>query len=90
MYGDSAYIVVPAQPKPETGTAQAAEPGKEDLIVQQRFLRTGETRGDRIAVLDGIKPGDRIVSEGQIKLQPNAHVVIGKSSLDTRSTLPKQ
>ena len=90
LYGDSAYVVVPAPPKGDVGAAQAAEPAKEDLIVQQRFLRTGETRGDRIAVLEGIKPGERVVSEGQIKLQPNAHVVIGQASLDPRSTLPKQ
>ena len=91
LYGDSAYVVVPAPPKADAGSAQAAEPGKEDLIVERRFLKTGETRGDRIAVLEGLKPGERVVSEGQIKLQPNAHVVIDpKAGLEARSTLPKQ
>ena len=91
LYGDSAYVVVPAPPKPDTGSAQAAEPGREDLIVERRFLRTGETRGDRIAVLDGLKPGERVVSEGQIKLQPNTHVVIDpKGGLEPRATLPRQ
>jgi membrane fusion protein (multidrug efflux system) len=91
LYGDSAYVVVPAPPKPDAGAAQAAEPGKEDLVVERRFLRTGETRGDRIAVLEGIKEGDRVVSEGQIKLMPGAHVVIDpQSGLEPRSPLPKQ
>lgn len=91
LYGDSAYVVVPAPPAAQPGSAQAAEPAKEDLVVERRFIRTGETRGDRIAVLDGIKPGERVVSEGQIKLQPGAHVVIdAKSGLEPRSPLPKQ
>lgn len=91
LYGDSAFVVVPAPPKADAGSAQAAEPGKEDLVVERRFLRTGETRGDRIAVLEGLKPGDRVVSEGQIKLQPGAHVVVDpKGGLEPRATLPKQ
>ena len=91
LYGDSAYVVVPAPPKTESGSAQAAEPGKADLVVERRFLRTGETRGDRIAVLEGVNIGDRVVSEGQIKLMPGAHVVIDpKGGLEPRSPLPKQ
>ena len=91
LYGDSAYVVVPAPPKPDAGAAQAAEPGKEDYVVERRFLRTGESRGDRIAVLEGLKSGERVVSEGQIKLQPGVHVVVDpKSGLESRSPLPKQ
>ncbi|MCW6506435.1 efflux RND transporter periplasmic adaptor subunit [Lichenifustis flavocetrariae] len=91
LYGDSAFVVVPAPPKAEAGAAQAAEAGQPDLIVERRFLRTGQTRGDRIAVLDGIKAGERVVSEGQIKLQPNAHVVIDdRGGLQSRDPLPKQ
>ena len=91
LYGDSAYVVVPAPPKPDAGSAQAAEPGKQDFVVERRFLRTGETRGDRIAIVEGLKSGDKVVSEGQIKLQPGAHVVVDpKGGLEPRSPLPRQ
>ena len=91
LYGDSAFVVAQAPAEAAAGSAQAAEPGKEQFVVQQRFLRTGETRGDRIAVLDGMKAGDRVVSEGQIKLQPNARVVIApEGGLQPRSPLPRQ
>ena len=38
------------------------------------FVRPGDAREDRVAILEGLKPGERIVTEGQIKLQPNARV----------------
>ncbi len=37
--------------------------------------------GDRVAILEGVKPGERIVTEGQIKLQPGARVKIDPSAL---------
>ena len=44
-------------------------------IVERRFVRLGATRGERIAVVDGLKVGDKVVIAGQIKLQPNSPVV---------------
>ena len=39
-------------------------------------MRLGDTRGERIAILDGVKVGDKVVIAGQIKLQPKSPVVI--------------
>ena len=36
---------------------------------QQGFVTTGPTRGDQIAVLQGIKEGDEVVTSGQLKLK---------------------
>ncbi len=92
LYGDSLFVAVPAPLKSEPGAAQAAgAPETQDFIVQQRFVRTGETRDDRLAVLDGVKPGEEVVTEGQIKLFPNAHVKIDRAAgLKPRPVLPRQ
>ncbi len=100
LYGDSVYVVKPAAPAPSPGSAQAAEAPSAtavpldpnaDLVIERRFVHTGEARGDRIAVLDGVKEGETIVAEGQIKLMPDAHVKIDPAvGLPPRPTLPRQ
>lgn len=96
LYGDSVYLVRNA-PKPvPAGSAQAA-PADEpldrsgDMVVERRFVRTGEVRGDRMEVVEGLKAGDTIVTEGQIKLMPGAHVTIDPNGgLTPRQSLPRQ
>ena len=34
-----------------------------------RFVRVGPARGERIAIVDGLRAGERVVTAGQIKLQ---------------------
>ncbi len=81
LYGDSVFVAAPAPPKSDAdgtpaqaGGAQAATADAQDFVVERRFVRTGEMRGDRIAIMDGVKLGEAVVSEGQIKLMPGAHV----------------
>ena len=45
----------------------------------RRFVTTGATRGDQVAVLSGVKPGDVVVSAGQIKLHNDAPVVVNNT-----------
>ena len=71
LYGDSVYVLTPAPQK--AGEAQAA--GSDQLYaIERRFVRPGDTREDKVAINEGVKPGELVVSEGQIKLQPNARV----------------
>ena len=66
-YGDSVFIV---ESKP-------AEKGqKPSLGARQQFVRTGESRGDFVAVLDGIKAGDEIVTSGAFKLRNGSSIVV--------------
>ncbi len=81
LYGDNIFVVVPA-PKPEPGKEGAPATGS-GLVVERRFVRLGPIRGERIAVTDGVKEGERVVIAGQIKLQPNMPVII-----DDRPALP--
>jgi membrane fusion protein, multidrug efflux system len=65
-YGDIAYVV-----KEEGGKG-----GEKQYVAQQVFVKTGETRGDQVAVLSGIEPGDVVVSAGQNKLHNGSPVRI--------------
>ena len=55
------------QGKPLTG---------DKFVVTQRFVKTGATRGDLIAVTDGLKPGEQVVTSGLLKLRNDAEVMI--------------
>lgn len=44
--------------------------------VTQRLIRTGQTRGDMIAVLEGLEVGERIATSGLLKLRNDAVVNI--------------
>ena len=80
LYGDSVLVVVPAPPP--TGSAQAATPASNDQIftVERRSVKIGEVRGDRVSIIEGLARGERIVTQGQIKLQPGARVKIDESA----------
>lgn len=105
LYGDSIYVVKAAPPPsaasaggtaeaatapPPTADAAAPLDPHADLVVERRFVKTGEARGDRIAVVEGLKAGETVVTEGQIKLQPNAHVTVAAAGIVPRANLPRQ
>lgn len=74
-YGSTVYLVETAAAA--GGQAQAG--GQAPLIARQSFVTTGATRGDQVAVLTGVKPGDVVVSAGQIKLHNGTPVVINNT-----------
>jgi len=76
LYGDSVYVVVDA-PAAEDGKAGAQK--EKTQIVDRRFVRVGEARGDTVSILEGVKAGEQVVISGQIKLRPKAHVVVDNS-----------
>ena len=53
--------------------------GKMVGVVQQHFVKLGQTRGDLVAIVSGIKEGDVVVSSGVFKLQNNGPVQINNS-----------
>ena len=100
LYGDSVYVVTPKpreeRAEAEPGSAQAApaaqDPKAQQLyVVTRRFVRTGDSKEMKVAILDGIKPGETVVSEGQIKLQSGATVVIdANAKLVAPAVRPKE
>jgi len=67
LYGDSVFVVKPDDP---------AKGFDGPLHVERRPVKVGDAQGDRIVLLSGVEPGETLVVEGQIKLQPNAPVRI--------------
>ncbi|UJR84820.1 efflux RND transporter periplasmic adaptor subunit [Sandaracinus amylolyticus] len=67
-YGDSLYVL-------EDSGRRTAD-GQPIQIARQTFVRTGEQRGDFVAVTQGVEPGRRVVSAGAFKLRNNATVIV--------------
>jgi multidrug efflux system membrane fusion protein len=66
LYGDSVFLI----------TEKKADDGKSSLTAVRTFVRTGNRINGRAEILSGLKPGDRVVAVGQLKLQPGAAVTI--------------
>lgn len=66
-YGNSVFVIE----KKKDDKTQA-----ESLVLRQQFIRTGETRGDFIAVTEGLKEGDEVVSTGVFKLRNGMNVAV--------------
>jgi membrane fusion protein (multidrug efflux system) len=68
-YGNSVYVV-------QTGTDAEGKPAK---TVDQRFVKLGQNRGDQIRVLEGLKPGDEVVTSGVFKLRQGGAVLVNNA-----------
>jgi membrane fusion protein (multidrug efflux system) len=79
-YGDTVYVVE----KQADGNGQPQQ-----LTAHQTFITTGPTRGDQIAVLKGVNPGDTVVTAGQVKLRNGAPVVVNNSVQPSSNPSPK-
>ena len=66
LYGDSVYLI----------TEKKTDDGKSELTAVRTFVKTGDRIDGRAVIERGIKPGDRVVAVGQLKLQSGVPVVI--------------
>ena len=80
-YSDSVFVV--EEKKEEEGA------GKGSLALRQQFVRLGEKRGDFVAVLSGLKEGEKVVSTGVFKLRNGQAVVVNNSLRPNFSKSPK-
>ncbi|HET7176294.1 MAG TPA: efflux RND transporter periplasmic adaptor subunit [Gammaproteobacteria bacterium] len=69
LYGDSVFIVGPDKEKKD-------DKGQPALTVNEVFIKLGDERGSRVAVVEGVKAGDLIVTSGMQKLHTGAEVQI--------------
>jgi membrane fusion protein (multidrug efflux system) len=70
-YGDSVFVVE-QKPGPD---------GKPRPTAQQKFVKLGEMRGDFVAVLDGVKAGEEVVTAGGFKLRNGLPLKIDNESV---------
>jgi membrane fusion protein (multidrug efflux system) len=78
-YGNSVYVV----------ESQKGPKGQAYKGVSQRFVKTGMSRGDQVAVLSGLKPGEEVVTSGGFKLRPGAAVFVNNKIQPANSPNPK-
>ena len=57
--------------------------------VRQQFVKLGGARGDQVAVLSGINPGDEVVTSGVFKLRNGVAVLINNKIQPTNNPAPK-
>lgn len=79
-YGDSVFVV--DEKKDEKS-------GKVELTLRQQFVRLGTARGDFVNVVDGLKPGEKVVTSGVFKLRAGTHVVIDNTLEPKAQLAPK-
>jgi membrane fusion protein (multidrug efflux system) len=77
-YGDSVFIV----------TDMKTEDGKPYRGVRQQFVKVGPARGDQVAILSGIKPGEEVATSGLFKLRNGAAVQINNAVRPANSPAP--
>ena len=79
LYGDNVFVVATAPHARQQGGV-SDKGGPSGLIVERRFVRPGPTRGERIAIEQGLRAGERVVTAGQIKLQAYMPVTLDKTA----------
>ena len=78
-YGNSVFIV----------EEMKGQDGKPYKGVRQQFVQLGEARGDQVAVLSGIQPGQEVVTSGVFKLRSGAAVVVNNDVKPSNNPAPK-
>ena len=74
LYGNSVYVI--GEKKGEDGQLQKDDKGTPYLVVERRFVETGERRDGKVVINKGLKAGEQVVTAGQLKLDNGAHVSI--------------
>jgi membrane fusion protein, multidrug efflux system len=78
-FGDSVFVV----------TDLKGENGQTYRGVRQQFVKLGAARGDQIAIVSGIKPGEEIVTSGVFKLRNGAAVLVNNKVQPANKRAPK-
>jgi len=78
-YGDSVFIITDLKdPK-----------GKTYRGVRQQFVKVEGSRGDQVAIVSGVNPGDEVVTSGVFKLRNGAAVQVNNKVQPGNSPAPK-
>jgi membrane fusion protein, multidrug efflux system len=78
-YGDSVFIVEDV----------AAPGGGVYRGVRQEFVKLGPARGDQVALLSGVEPGEEVVTSGVFKLRNGAAVLVANEILPGNDPAPE-
>jgi len=70
LHGETVYVINEAEGQ---------------TIAQQKYVKVGRTHGERIAITEGLSPGEQVVVDGQIKLFSGAPVKVINATIATPS-----
>ena len=89
-YGTSLFVVQAREPaEGAAAPAPQAETDEESLEVIQRFVKTGEARGDWVAISEGLEAGERVATSGLLKLRNHQPVSINNEVAPEASLDPQ-
>ncbi|HEX6463966.1 MAG TPA: efflux RND transporter periplasmic adaptor subunit [Vicinamibacterales bacterium] len=78
-YGDSVFVV----------TTMKGDNGQSYTGVRQQFVTVAGTRGDQVAIVSGVKPGEEVVTSGVFKLRNGAAVLVNNKVKPANNPKPK-
>ncbi|MBZ5556571.1 MAG: efflux RND transporter periplasmic adaptor subunit [Acidobacteriia bacterium] len=78
-YGDSVFVV----------TDLKDAKGQTYRGVRQQIVKLGATRGDQVAIVSGIQPGDEVVTSGVFKLRNGAAVLVNNNVTPGNNPKPR-
>jgi membrane fusion protein (multidrug efflux system) len=78
-YGDSVFVI----------TELKDQKGQTYRGVRQQFVKVDGSRGDQVAIISGVKPGDEVVTSGGFKLRNGAAVQVNNKVQPENSPAPK-
>lgn len=73
LYGNSVLLVTDGTPP------EGVSRDEPYLVVERRFVTTGERRDGLVVVLDGLEGGEQVITAGQLKLDSGTHVAIAEN-----------
>ncbi|MBW8453580.1 MAG: efflux RND transporter periplasmic adaptor subunit [Pseudomonas sp.] len=73
LYGNSVLLVTEGTPP------EGVSRDEPYLVVERRFVTTGERRDGLVVVLDGLEGGEQVITAGQLKLDSGTHVAIAEN-----------
>jgi len=73
LYGDNVFLVNAVKSKDKDGK------DVDELVIERRFIKVGPVRDGRVAIASGLKPGDKVVTAGQNKIDQGSKVVVDNS-----------
>ena len=79
LYGDSVFVITPDKDSKD-------HKGGPALKANEVFVKLGAERGPRVAVVEGVKPGDLVVTSGMQKLHSGTEVEINNSVTPDQTT----
>jgi len=88
-YGNALFVVEKTARKPGETDMQGQPLTGDKFIVKQRFVKTGATRGDLIAISEGLKAGEQVVTSGLLKLRNDAEVTINNKVQPSADAAPQ-